>query len=73
VTRPHDDAIEWSAGGIAWEIDGHVVRSTTQSPGYPMQLMLGIYAFAPVGTAEPPRRFVVERVRGYPPAVGREG
>jgi hypothetical protein len=71
VTEPHDYAIEWAADGIAWEIDGRVVRSSTQSPRYAMQLMLGIYAFTPVGIGEPPRRFVDEHVRGYPPVGGR--
>jgi hypothetical protein len=71
ATQPHDDAIDWSAAGIAWEIDGRTVRSTTQSPGYPMQLMLGIDAFGRVGIGEPSPRFVVERVRGYPPVGAR--
>jgi len=71
ATESHEYAVEWTAGGITWEVDGRVVRSSSQSPGYPMQLMLGIYAFGPVAAGGAARRFVVEHVRGYPPAGGR--
>ena len=70
-SEPHDYAIDWTPGGIAWEVDRRVVRTTEQSPEDPMQLMLGVYAFREVGEDEPPPRFVVERVRGYAPAAGR--
>jgi Glycosyl hydrolases family 16 len=72
ATELHDYAVEWRPDGITWEIDGRPVRSSDQSPGYPMQLMLGIYGFTPTGEGQPARRFVVEHVRGYPPAAGRK-
>jgi hypothetical protein len=37
-----------------------------QSPDYPMQLMLSLYAFgAARGPARYPKEFVVDHVRGY--------
>ena len=67
----HDYAIDWTADGITWEVDGRVVRTTEQSPEGPMQLMLGVYAFREIGEDEPPPRFSVERVRGFAPAARR--
>ncbi|HEY3163723.1 MAG TPA: glycoside hydrolase family 16 protein [Candidatus Limnocylindrales bacterium] len=71
ATEAHDYAAEWTPAGVAWEIDGRTVRTTRQSPGYPMQLMLGLYAFGPVPNDGPRPRFVVESVRGIAPAEGR--
>jgi hypothetical protein len=71
ATAAHEYAAEWTPTGIAWEIDGRTVRSTRQSPVYPMQLMLGLYSFAPVAPDKPQPRFVVESVRGFAPVEGR--
>jgi beta-glucanase (GH16 family) len=70
-SEPHEYAVDWNPGGITWEVDERVIRTTDQSPAYPMQLMLGVYAFREIGKDEPPPRFVVERVRGFAPAAGR--
>jgi len=70
-SEPHDYAIDWTTGGITWAVDGRVVRTTDLSPADPMQLMLGVYAFREIGEDEPSPRFVVERVRGFPPTHGR--
>jgi Glycosyl hydrolases family 16 len=67
----HDYAIEWTAGAIAWEVDGQAVRRVDQSPAYSMQLMLGVYAFRAIDADEPRPRFVVDHVRGYAPIGGR--
>jgi hypothetical protein len=67
----HDYGIEWHADGIDWEVDGQVVRRADQSPDYPMQLMLGVYAFRAIAAGERPPRFVVEGVRGFAPVDGR--
>jgi hypothetical protein len=66
----HDYAIDWTGEGIAWEIDGSVVRTSPQSPAYGMQLMLGIYAFAPV-PPDADASFRVEHVRGFAPTADR--
>jgi hypothetical protein len=65
----HLYAAEWTPDGIAFQVDGDVVKTVDQSPDYPMQLMLGIYEF-PEGdgardAATYPKEFVVDHVRGY--------
>ncbi|MBT2519151.1 glycoside hydrolase family 16 protein [Agromyces sp. ISL-38] len=63
----HDYAVEWMPGGVRFFIDGQLVRSTTQSPDYPMQLMLDVFHFPPdAGDAGAyPKEFHVQRVRGF--------
>lgn len=71
ATAAHDYAVEWTAGRVEYEVDGLVVKVSEQAPDYPMQLMLGIYAFAPLPAEAPPMRLVVDHVRGYAPIGGR--
>lgn len=75
ATSFHAYGARWTPAGIDFFVDGQRVKTVHQSPNYPMQLMLGIYDFAP--EAEPsgggsaggfPRNFVVDSVRGYRPA-----
>ncbi|HZG35797.1 MAG TPA: glycoside hydrolase family 16 protein, partial [Gaiellaceae bacterium] len=66
----HEYAADWSREQVAFSVDGTVVKTVRQSPGYPMQLMLGIYEFPPEdGSAAPPgsypKSFVIDHVRGY--------
>jgi len=63
----HDYAVEWTPGGVRFFIDRELVRSTTQSPDYPMQLMLDVFHFPPKdGDAGPyPKQFHVQAVRGF--------
>jgi glycosyl hydrolase family 16 len=67
ATDFHTYAVDWTAEGIDFLLDGEVVKSTSQSPAYPMQLMLAIYEFPDrIDRARPyPKPFVVDRVRGY--------
>jgi hypothetical protein len=55
---------DWTPGQVAFFVDGEHVRSFSQSPAYPMQLMLGIYEFPPA-SGPYPKEFVVDYVRGY--------
>jgi hypothetical protein len=43
----HVYAAEWTPNGVAFFVDGELVKTVPQSPAYPMQLMLGIYDFPP--------------------------
>ena len=68
----HEYACEWLPDRVDFLVDGQRVKTVGQSPGYPMQLMLGIYELPVEGEADPPRdeadypkTFVVESVRGY--------
>ena len=68
----HLYAAEWTPDGVSFSVDGEQVRVVDQSPGYPMQLMLGIYEFPDdSGGADPasayPKELVVDYVRGYRP------
>ena len=72
--EPHTYAAEWTPDGVEFLVDGQAVKRTTQSPGYPMQLMLGIYEFARTPDRAYPKRFVVDHIRGYAPlATGTAG
>lgn len=65
--EPHEYAAEWTPKSVRFFVDGDEVSASPQSPAYPLQLMLGIYAF-PGEEAAPrpgPKHFVVERVCGY--------
>ncbi|HEY7003809.1 MAG TPA: glycoside hydrolase family 16 protein [Gaiellaceae bacterium] len=65
----HVYAAEWRKDEVVFFVDDEEVKSVSQSPSYPMQLMLGIYEFP---DASPqlrpdsyPKRFAVDFVRGY--------
>ena len=72
VTRTHTYAVRWTGDGVAFLLDGDLVRTTAQSPAYPMQLILGVFDFPDRATAAqrdgrepvPTPELVVERVRG---------
>ena len=71
ATAFHVYAAEWTPSGVRFLIDGDLVKTTAQSPTYPMQLMLGIYEFDdPVRdsarTQGYPKEFAVDYVSGEP-------
>ncbi|MQA81055.1 MAG: family 16 glycosylhydrolase [Streptosporangiales bacterium] len=74
VAESHRYAVSWTPGGVDFLLDDHVVRSTRQSPDYPLQLILGVFDFPDRGTPEerdgttpmPTPELVVSRVRGEP-------
>ena len=59
----------------AFFIDDELTAVVEQSPAYPMQFMLDVYAVpGPDGSAPPgpwPKELVVDWFRGYRPAGGR--
>lgn len=67
VRTPHIYGVEWRADGIVFAIDGVVVKRVEQSPAYPMQLMLDVFAFPPEPPAQAafPESFTVHSVRGW--------
>lgn len=73
----HTYAVDWTPEHVDFLVDGVHVTRVAQSPAYPMQLMLNVYAFpAPDGGPPPgpwPKDFVVEHVRGYRRADGPSG
>ena len=45
VTEFHDYAAEWTPEQVSFLVDGEVVKVVRQSPSYPMQFMLDVFAF----------------------------
>jgi hypothetical protein len=75
VRDPHWYAAEWTPDAVTFYVDEERVKVVRQSPGYPMQFMLGIYEFATGPERAAPRErypkeFVVEHFRGYRPISG---
>ena len=68
VREPHTYAVEWRRDGIDFLLDGRVVRTSEQSPRYPMQMMIAVFDFPDAGS-EPTHVPVlaVDHVRGEPP------
>jgi hypothetical protein len=73
----HVYAAEWTPTQVTFFIDNVRTRALPQSPGYPMQFMLGIYEIPDQldarSSLEPwPRVMEVDYVRGYQPIAGYE-
>ena len=67
VREPHTYTVDWRPDEVVFSIDGLVRKRVAQSPQYPMQLMLDVFAFPPEppATASYPQSFAVHAVRGY--------
>lgn len=69
VTDFHRYAVEWTPEHVAFFVDDALVTVVGQSPAYPMQFMLGIYAFPGADGSLPPattgREFVLDRFSAY--------
>lgn len=63
VGRWHDYSAIWTADDVTFFIDGEPTKRVEPSPQYPMQLMLGIYDFAPPGSYRPSSPFEIDRLR----------
>lgn len=72
VREPHDYAVVWAPGRLAWYVDERLVRVVEQHIDYPMQLMLGAYGFSDeppdVPFGRPPGILDVEWVRTWRPS-----
>jgi beta-glucanase (GH16 family) len=73
ATDFHVYAVEWTPAHVAFFVDDALITVVGQSPSYPMQFMLGIYAFPDGDGALPPasspREFVVDWFRAYSPSA----
>ena len=63
VSDYHSYGVEWRKEGLCFYIDGTQVRTLTQSPDYPMQLMLNLYDLHNRNTT--PAHFEVDYLVGY--------
>lgn len=74
VSHFHTYGVEWRPGSVAFTLDREVLRRLDQAPGYPMQLMIGVFDFPDKeGGAHqtlvpelPIPELVVSNVRGAP-------
>jgi len=68
VSVPHRYAVDWRPGRVEFSIDGRRTRFCEQAPGYPMQLILGVFDFPdhPSGASEVVPELMVHRVSGRP-------
>lgn len=65
VSDWHRYAVEWSPEGVRFFVDDELANETRQSPGYPMQLILGVFDFPDRAPADPVApELVVRRVTG---------
>jgi len=60
----HSYAVEWQPEGVEWYIDGTRVRTSGQSPDYPMLLILGVFDFPGRSDPNVVPELVVRHVRG---------
>ena len=67
VRDPHAYAVEWRPDGVDFLLDDRVVRTSRQSPRYPMQMMIAVFDFPEAGS-EPTHvpLLAVDHVRGEP-------
>lgn len=61
----HDYALDWTKDGIRFYLDGEEIFHTTQSPDYPMQLMLNFYDLAGDAPAGDAAWFDIDFVRAF--------
>jgi len=67
VSDDHTYGVEWRPDGLRFSIDSEVVRTSAQSPNYPMQLMIGVFDFPDrPGPDDHVPEMTVSRVRGRP-------
>lgn len=64
----HIYSAEWTPDGVTFFLDNRELSRVSQSPDYPMQLMIGVYALPAKQPSSGPRRlptFTIDSVRGY--------
>jgi hypothetical protein len=73
VSEFHVYAAVWRPGRVDFLIDGEDVKSVSQAPDYPMQMMVAVFDFPDKAGSGPPDHvpaLVVDEVRGGPRGFG---
>jgi hypothetical protein len=70
VSSRHVYAVDWRPGRVEYFLDGERIRTTSQAPDYPMQLILGVFDFPeqpdPTGQGPAEPELMVHRVTSHP-------
>ena len=70
IAEFHTYAVDWRPGSLEFAVDGRPVKRCAQAPGYPVQLMIGVFDFpdraADVPGPVPVPEMVVSHVIGHP-------
>lgn len=69
VTDFHVYAAHWQPGHVGYFVDDVLVKSVDEAPDYPLQLMLGVFAFPSASPGPYPKEFPVDYVRIYTAAT----
>jgi Glycosyl hydrolases family 16 len=64
VKQSHRYAVDWRPDGVDFFLDGELTRSSTQSPDYPMLLILGVFDFPGQSAPGAVPELVITRVTG---------
>ena len=67
VAQWHTYAVDWTPAGVRWSVDGVETMRSTQSPDYPMLLILGVFDFPRRSDGSLVPELAVRRV-GWTPA-----
>lgn len=68
ITEFHTYAVDWTPERVDFHVDGDLIRTCQNPPGYPMQMMITVYDFPDRATGTDDRavpRFYVDYLRGY--------
>ena len=69
VSEFHTYGVDWLPGSLTFTVDGTPVKWVTQSPNYPVQLMIGVFDFpekaGPSATDVPVPELIVAHVLGH--------
>jgi hypothetical protein len=60
VARDHAYGVDWRVDGVDFLLDGEVIDSVGQSPGYPMELIIAIFEFPSAADIADTRHVVPE-------------
>ena len=69
VAEPHVYAAEWRPGRVDFFADDRHVKTVSQAPDYPLQMMVAVFDFPEQAGSAPPDhvpQLAVDRVRGEP-------
>lgn len=65
VSQPHTYAVDWRSDGVDFLVDGEVTRTSEQTLGYPMQMMIAVFDFPAKGGPAHTPCLAIDSVRAW--------